>query len=221
MLDQLLLRRSWRDTFVDPFTAWTIRAGDCVLCLYPEEEASKFDDYAEAIGSTDYSTGWDHGLTFPVAGAALVMDSSPDHAVSELKLFVEAPDFDLESADDTIIRNGDNYGLSVSLAAAVCTVSLNGSYLSFPATGHRTLAVTAKDGEYPKFFIDGQYRGDGESVVDIDPLGAGDLTVGNNTTRDNPFASVLKKLSIYSRALSAGEIRAAHIMARAERPWTT
>lgn len=220
MLDKIMLRRLWRDTFVDPFTAWTIRAGDCVLCLYPEEEASKFDDYAAAIGSTDYSTGWDDGLTFPVAGAALVMDSSPDHAVSELTIFVEAPDFDLDATAETIVQNGTNYVLSLSQAAGVCSVELNGSSISFDVDGYRSLAVTAKDGEVPRFYLDGNLIGDGDSVVSIDPLGAGDLTVGNNTAMNNPFASVLKKLSIYARALSVEEIRAAHIMARAERQWT-
>ena len=36
IVGERMLRRLWRDTYVDPFTARLIRSGDCVLCLYPD-----------------------------------------------------------------------------------------------------------------------------------------------------------------------------------------
>jgi 5-keto 4-deoxyuronate isomerase len=111
--------------------------------------------------------------------------------------------------------------LSIALSAGICTVTLNGSTFSFAATGHRTLAVSAEDGEKPLFYLNGQYAGEGSATVTLATSNAWMLTVGNNTARNNPFSSTLKKLSIYSRVLTPAEIRAAHIMSSAERPFTT
>lgn len=216
--EQRMLRRLWRDTFVDPFTARLIRSGDCAICLYCEDEANRFNDYStNAIGSTDYSTVWEAGLTFPVSGAALVMDSDEALNLDALTIFLEAPNFDTEAIAETVLANGTNYELTVGQSAGICTVALNGSELSFPAVGHITLAVSASPGQYPRFYLDGEYAGEGDSIVSIYASDAGQLTLGNNSSRDNPFASTLKKLSIYSAVLSNAEVRAAHIMARQDR----
>ncbi|MGD9209257.1 MAG: hypothetical protein PVI90_00705 [Desulfobacteraceae bacterium] len=377
--EQWQLRRLWRDTFVDPFTARLIRGGDCELCFYHEEEADAFDDYSlNNISSTAYSIDWNSGLTFPDSDSALVMDSDSNLNLDELTIFIESPNFDLEpsSIGDTILENGTNYTLSIKddttqlflgleyasgedvpynnihylsnfialhsgilkligiycnyvgniklnlyeivggvptnliwaddvgiscsvgmnyinvtsedirleegkiyalgaitdsalgtitttnvtsndrhyrtglnyatftapdpitgyvsqtiakiynynaygyLDTQMCEITINGSSFSFPAIGYRTLAISCKNGEKPLFYLNGRFAGQGDSIATVSSAGAGQLTIGNNTARNNPFSSILKKLSIYSTSLSDAEIRAAHIMALADRPFT-
>lgn len=218
IVEQRMLSRLWRETVVDPFTERMIRIGDCALCLYCEDETYRFDDYsANAIGITDYSTVWDDGLTFPVGGAAVVMDADAELNLDAITIFIESPNFDIEASAETILENGTNYLLEISQAADICTLSFNGSEFSFSATGKRTLAVTCEDGEKPLFYLNGQYAGEGDIVAAVSSAGGDQLTIGNNVARDNPFASTVKKISIYNRALTAGEIMAAHIMARQAR----
>ena len=216
--EQYQLRRLWRDTVVDPFTARLIRSDECSLCLYLDEAIDTFFDYSNnAIGSTDYSTVWDNGVTFPVSGAAFVMDADSALNLDALTIFFEAPNFDTEATSETILQNGTNYALSIATSTGTCTVTLNGSSVSFPATGHRTFAVSVSDGESPLCYVDGTYIDYGDSAATVSSAGASQLTIGNNTARNNPFSSTLKKLSIYSAVLSDAEIRAAHIMSRQER----
>jgi hypothetical protein len=374
--EQYMLRRLWRDIYVDPFTARLIRGEDCQLCFYHEKEALRFYDYSiNTIGSTDYSTVWNSGLTFPDSDSALVMDSDSNLNLDELTIFIDSPNFDLNASQvETILQNGTNYNItivnndiflfgysnidslislnddfhiyaeydclfdgyvtkiryyetyfgnlkpnlyikngssydllwsnndnnpvssgwndiildtSVSVSAGEtyaigynadfttryrmesgyilgyksmtystfnapssfnpgvdgytvktdgrvlpveawgwdnnnleCVITFNGSQFIFPKKGYRTLAISCKNGEKPLFYLNGRFAGQGDSIATVSSAGAGQLTIGNNAARDNPFSSTLKKLSIYSTSLSDCEIRAAHIMALADRPFT-
>jgi hypothetical protein len=220
-LEQYMLRRLWRDTFVDPFTARLIRDERCQLCLYCEEEAAQRDDYSlNAIGATDFSTGWDQGITFPVAGAAVVMDADAALNLDALTIFLEAIDFDTDASAETILQNGTNYVLSIALAGNTCTLTLNSSDFAFTAEGFRTLAISVSDGSKPKFYLNGRYVGEGDTNATVSSAAAGQLTIGNNTAKNNPFASTLKKLTIYSDILTDDEIIAAHFGAMATRNFT-
>jgi hypothetical protein len=222
--EQIMLRRLWRDTFVDPFTARKIREDICQLCLYCEEEADKFDDYSDnAIGSTDYSIGWNYGIYGLISASGLVMDSDSSINLDSLSIFIEAPNFDTEAAASgrTILQNGTNYILEISKSGDVGTVTFNSSSCTFAVNGNRTLCVTANDGEKPRFYINGSFIGEGNSVCTVSSAGAGQLTILNNTARNDAFASTLKKFSLYSEILTDAEIRAAHIMAMSTRQWTT
>jgi hypothetical protein len=374
-VEQVMLRRVWRDTFVDPFTSRLIRSGDCKLAMYFEEESDRFVDYANALGSTDYSSVWDNGLTFPISNAAVEMDASGDLNLDELTIFLEASDFAENClTSNTIVENGTNYSLEISngnsdkffgqdesgtpstlnhdfhiystfdcavdgyithirvydnganeikpslflksgssytrlwcddtgvsivsgwnmialdspvqvvagekyaislnayasisriigsgmvsgykaatystFAAPAsfdptadgytqktdfnlvveaygysadntdCIVSIGGADYSFVKSNNRTIGVSVVDGEKPLIYLDGEYSGQGDSVATISSGGGSTFHIGNNSTRSNPFASTLKKLSVYSAILSPDEIRAAHRMAIAGRPFS-
>lgn len=375
-VEQVMLRRVWLKTFVDPFTARLIRDGSCELCLYCEEETDRFVDYANALGSTDYSTVFDAGLTFPTASAALEMDASGDLNLDALTMFLEAPDFDTNClTSETVLQNGTNYLVTLSngseslqfgqdntgsagspaanfhlysefacsadawmtsflvYATASRTIKLNvyikngsayyllwandtgvavvagwntidiatpiqllsgesyalcfiangtmssttalsgktsgyklltystftapssfdptadgytqktdfnlrvkaygyltgnqtcilgigGTTYSFTKGPYRTLGISAVDGEKALVYLNGEYSGQTASTVTISSGGGNQLYIGNNALRDNPLSSTLKKLSIYSDILSAEEVRAAHRMALAERPFS-
>jgi hypothetical protein len=375
--EQYMLRRLWRDIYVDPFTARLIRGEDCQLCFYHEKEALRFYDYSmNTIGSTDYSTVWNSGLTFPDSDSALVMDSDSNLNLDELTIFIDSPNFAENCfAKNIIIENGTNYSLSLANGSELkqmgqdesgssgspnadfhlyseftcpvdaylsyfriyspgsrevkpniyiangsvynrvwyddsgisvvagwnnfsldtplavyagsgyafcfiadgimssttelsgkisgyklltystftapasfdptadgytqkttfnlrieaygyladnpnCIVRIGGSDFSFAKNNHRTLAISCKNGEKPLFYLNGRFAGQGDSIATVSSAGAGQLTIGNNTARNNPFNSTLKKLSIYSTSLSDAEIRAAHIMALVDRPFT-
>jgi len=228
LADKYHLRRLWRDTFVDPFTARLIRAGDCALCLYCEEEASRFDDYSgKEIGSTDYSTVWDNGLIFPTSSAAMVMDVDTALDLDEVTFFIHAPNFDdlAGSSGKNLFQKKDNYSSSISKTGITATVYFTGSSINFTVSNHQTIAITAKTGEKPKFYIDGFYIGEGDIIVTLDTTGGvgpglNQLTIGNNSGKYLPMNGVLKKLMVFNRVLTDLEIRASHIMALAERPFT-
>jgi hypothetical protein len=183
-----------------------------------EQEDGPIDFSLGAIDSTVYNVVYDEGLTFTLSTSALVMDSGESLDLDVISIFIEAPDFDTEATDETILENGTNYTLSVALVTGVCTLEFNGSEFSFDATGKRSLAVTCEDGEKPLFYLNGIYAGEGDIVATISPEGADQLTIGNNAACSNSFASTIKKISIYNRILTPGEIQAAHIMAMHERP---
>lgn len=216
------LRRLWRDTFVDPFTARMIRDGDCRLCLYCEEEAARFDNYSDSDPGVDYQfTTFAEGLRFPGGfppfQGQVTLNPDPALNLNELTLFVEAPNFDTEAGtSDTIIENGTNYALTVGDGE----IDLNGSTFEFEPAGYRTLAVTAANGQRPRFYFNGAFVGEGDVTVSISPIGADQVVIGNSASWGSPFQSVLKKLSIYSRVLADEEIWAAHVMARTSRPFT-
>ena len=225
--EEAMLKRLWRDTFADPFISKEIRSEDCALCLYCEEFGDRFDDYSQnGIGSTDYSTDWEKGITFPVAGAAVVMDSDTALNLEELTIFIESPNFDTDDSygdewDATIIQNGTNYSIVIEVSASgVCTMILNSSSFEFPLSGYRTVAVTVTNGAEPLWYLNGTYAGEGDLSATVSSAGAGQLTIGNNTARNNPIPSTLKKISIYSRILSPLEIRAVHIGSMADRPFS-
>ena len=218
-VEQWMLRRAWRDTFVDPFTARLIRTGEFVIQLYGEYSSDPHRDYAQGIGSTDLSTVWDEGITFPTSTAALVMDADSSLNLDAFTVFLEAPDWDLDVTSGYLFQNGTSYSLSISASGGNVTLDFCGSTITIPQVGYRTLAIVTKNGEYPKFYADGKFLGVGNATVTISTATANQLYLGNNITQTAPFHATLKKFSMCNVLLSEDEIRTAHIMALAERPF--
>lgn len=159
IVEKRMLRRLWRDTFVDPYTARLIRDEDCLVQLYGEYETDPFVDYAQNIGSTDSSTDFDEGITFPETYSSLLMDEDASvNGLAELSIVVESTNWDMQ--DGCLISHGD-FSLTVSVSGDECTINFNGYELTIDQIGYRTLGVTWETGNAPSFYANGYYIGDG------------------------------------------------------------
>jgi len=214
--EQHMLRRVWRDTYVDPFTARLIRTGECVLQLYGELESAPHTDYAQGLGSTDDGTGWDNGITFPLSDSAVIMDSDASLDVDEITIFFKMSN--KTSNTYHICQNGSNYEFHAIVYDAACMLTFNDSfkYLSSADTLN-TIAVTNTHLEKPDFFINGIYVGTGDIKTAISAAGADQLYIGNNAAQTDRFESTIKMFSVFNKKLSEKEIMVIHLAAMAER----
>jgi hypothetical protein len=159
IVEHRMLRRLWRDTFVDPYTARLIRDTDCVVQIYGEYESDPFVDYAQGIGSTDVSTSFDVGITFPETYSSLVMDDDVSvNGLTELSIVVESTNWDMQ--EGCLISHSD-FAITLSVSGTECTINFNGYELTIDQVGYKTLGVTWETGSAPSFFANGYYIGDG------------------------------------------------------------
>ncbi|MCP4545337.1 MAG: hypothetical protein GY835_02585, partial [bacterium] len=69
------------------------------------------------------------------------------------------------------------------------------------------IAITFKDGEPVRYFIDGEYEGDSAGNVAITDSGTTDLVIGNNNETNEPSPYPLKHVLLCNRPLTDEEIK--------------
>ena len=228
-LEYRMLLRCWRQTYADPITARYIRSGECVLQMYFQDEASKFVDYAQGLTATDYSTGWDEGVTYPSASAA-VSWSDASLELESMTMIWEMPGWDLTPNEDAyLMQNGTSAWLKMDDSSPAPGVDgdlvismgdgTNTSTLTVPRStaGYRFFAVTLKSGQVPRFYADGQPIGYGDTALTPVSTNANPLYLCNDSARNNAHGGTVKKFSVFTRALSASEIKALTFAATLDR----
>ena len=73
---------------------------------------------------------------------------------------------------------------------------------------NRQLAITAKDGERVRWYLDGEFQNDPATAVTLDDTDTTDLTIGNNNEHTEVLGYELTKVYIGNKALTDYEIRA-------------
>lgn len=106
-----------------------------------------------------------------------------------------APDF-------TAVDKGGNYKLKV----ATGVIDFNGSTFTPTGGSYEALTVTVKDGFKPRFYLDGEYVGEGSTTETL-TADSTDLVIGNNNELNQRFRGTIKQVYIGDRALCDREVR--------------
>ncbi|MCP4707074.1 MAG: LamG domain-containing protein, partial [Planctomycetes bacterium] len=81
-------------------------------------------------------------------------------------------------------------------------LDFNGSTIAHTFSNNEQIAVVVKSGEKPRFFVDGEYIGEGTTVETPDDSDATVLNIGNNNAKNSPTAYAIKQVYIFNKALT-------------------
>jgi hypothetical protein len=129
---------------------------------------------------------------------------------------------DFGSGSDTvagdILDKGSNYRFRYSISGGTLQMWFLSSTYSRAIDSDEqidALAVTWKDGEYPRFFVNGEYEDDGNATVSPDDTDTTNPTIGNNNELSNRLQSSLKQVLLGDQPLTDYEVKALYNQARA------
>lgn len=207
------LRRLWRDTVVNPYSARLIRDGDTLQAYVFIVQASPYTDYSDT-GATPSPSGitWDEGLTF--TGGASVATVSDEAALRSDPVSIFASgDF----AAGHVCDKGTNYELSVSYSAGALIITVNGVASPTIAIDNLySIGVVIADGDYPLFYVNGRYVATGTTTVAVDDTDTNDLLIGNQAGGGDQFTGTLRRLSVFGRPLVDTEFEMLHLAAQGD-----
>jgi hypothetical protein len=152
---------------------------------------------------TDVTEDPTDGLTFPLAGSNVEVSDEAALRVDAITISLTG-DFSSFAGTSYIAQKGSNYYLTTSAAS----IDFKGSTIAHTWAATDThLAVTAKTGFKPRFFINGEFIGEGNSTVTLDDTDTSDLIIGNNLAKNDPYLSNIKRFLIMNQPLVDDEVR--------------
>jgi hypothetical protein len=193
----------------------------CRICMFLDDATDTYQDYSsdEILGvATLVTKNGADGCTFESATSRVTVDCTGN---------VLAPDgegtigilgtFDVGN-DGYVLYKTANYYLRVVYPEDSPWMFRIMFINSFPdmdipnadvANGAlEHIAVTFKSGEYPRFYLNGEFYDVGITQVAPDDSGSTDLIIGNNGTPNDPFESYMQHVFITDKALTDAEVYA-------------
>lgn len=184
----------------------------CKLAMFLDSDYNNFVDYSRAYNP---GTGYDvtlngsAGATFPNTLSHVLVAQNSVLSVRQGTVAVLCNVTSTFASEEYFIQNGSNYYLSQ-----------NGDVASFKGStfnvGHnyQHIAVTFRDGYKPRFYIDGEYVGEGSSNWTYVSSTA-DVIIGNRAGLTKNFTQPYRQLYLGDAALTDEEIRALYESAQA------
>lgn len=207
------LRRVWRDTLINPYTARLIRNGEDVQEYVFSDVAAPYTDWSDT-GATATPTGitWSNGLTYDNSSSVVTVPDEAAVRSDPVSIFASGV-FDTGH----IVDKGTNYEVSAVYAAGNVTITANGvSSGAIACANLYSIGVVLEDGEYPMFYVNGYYKAVGGSTTTVNDTDTNDLLIGNQAGGSSEFTGTLKRLTIVNRALEDTEIGMLHLAAMAD-----
>lgn len=207
------LRRCWRDTYINPYTARLIRNGDDIQEYVFTVSGDPYNDYSDT-GATPSPSGitWNGGLTFDTGASVVTVSDEAALRSDEISIFVSGV-----FAGGHVVDKGTNYELSAVYAAGSVLITVNGVASSvIPVTNLYSLGVTMTDGGHPTFYVNGREIETAVGSVTVDDTDTNDLLIGNQSGGSDEFTGTFKRLSIFNRELIAAEMFMLHRAAMAD-----
>lgn len=188
-----------------------ITDGNCVFAMFLDDAINTFDDYSEneadGVATMVDKYGLD-GCTFRDPASNVESPHETGLSVDNITISVLGT-FGFVMGATTLVDKGTNYKLIINLFV----LELNGSSIRHSAINFEHVAVTAKIGDYPKFFINGKYVGLGDTLF-ARTQDTSNLTVGSNNEHNNATYDYLKHIYIGNEPLTDDEIGALYEQAR-------
>lgn len=193
---------------VEGFALRLVNEGVCNWAGAFEQASGTYTDWSDTGAD-----GTDTLVTkYTLSGGYVTFES----ATSNITVSDEAA---LRSDELTIIATGwfDGFagashvadkGANFELQVGASSITLNASTISHTWNENTQLAVVAKDGYKPRFFVDGELLGEGSATVTLDDTDTTDLVIGNNNALASSFDGALKRFLLVNTALTDDEIRA-------------
>jgi hypothetical protein len=171
----------------------------CKFALFLDYPAYPFTDYAgDVVGTPTLITGGGtDGALFASATSNVEFPDSAALESDELSISIEGI-FTGSVAAGTIVDKGTDYKFGTNGNQLV----FNGSTIAHTFSDNEQIGVTGKDGEKPRFEVDGVYIGEGSSTITLDPTDTTVLNIGNNNEKNSPTAYQIKQVHIFNKALT-------------------
>jgi hypothetical protein len=154
---------------------------------------------APSIKGVTYSAST--GISFSNSDSGYTYAHDSDLATTELTIIAEG-NFTGSEAAGVLVDKGTNYKLWTNGN----NIYLNTSTISHVFSSNSQIAVTAKSGFKPRFYVDREYIGEGSTTVTLDSADTTALNIGNNNEENLVTAYSLLKLYIGNKALSNQEM---------------
>jgi hypothetical protein len=173
-----------------------------LLHLYEQSGAPRdwSDNQTSAILS---GVTFDSSITFDAAASRIEYKHNTSQQCEELTIAVEG-DFSGSVAAGTLVDKGANYKFRTNGNQ----LDFNGSTIAHTFASNRQIAVTCKPGLKPRFFVDGEYIGEGSTVETPDDTDTTNLTIGNNNEHNERTQYTIYKCCLCNKALTDYEIKA-------------
>ncbi|MCP4548683.1 MAG: LamG domain-containing protein, partial [bacterium] len=160
-----------------------IAEGVCQLCVMLDSSFDDpFDDLSqnEIAGTDTLVTGYGlDGCRFESATSNITY-SDEANLRSDQGTIVFFGDFPSLGVDCHLLDKGTNYKFSITDTASFGYLNFQAQTYAYTPANNSMIAITFKDGEPVRYFIDGEYEGDSAGNVAITDSGTTDLVIGNN-----------------------------------------
>lgn len=208
-LEYRQLKGLTRETYVDPFHHSLMVDGANVLHLDFRDFGNYLHDYSNTgLSVTATGVTWDTGLSFGLSSSNVTSSDDSDLRLDQLTIVLSGTGLDDISGSDYLVIKDGNYALYVSAVdASNFSATLNGSSLTMSRGDITHIAVSAVDGAKPRFYLNGEYQGEGSSTVTLDDSTTNDIVIGNVSTGGYNFSGRLDTANVYNVPLTDLEIR--------------
>lgn len=203
------IRRGWAQGLVA-----RLHAENVLLFWAPlQAETMAFVDHAAMIQGTAYEVTKNapDACTFESNNAGIHYEHNAIQQTRDGTIAVLGDMESMPTFRKAVVDKGLDYKFRVYRGVdlesnPVCELEFNGSEYQHPTLARDFLAVRFKFGDYPHFFVDGEYAGVGGSIVSPDNNSLDVVTVGNNNELNQGFQTPLKQVLITSAKLTDNEI---------------
>ena len=176
--------------------------GSGQVVLYPRSSLNNHGLAAGVIALYDLDDGDVNGYTFPNAGSVIILPDASGARTDALSISVHGF-FDTSGTAGHLVHKGSNYEFKTNGNQ----LDLNGSTIAHTFDDNVHLAVVARDGFKPRFFVDGEYIGEGTSTVTLDDTDTADVSIGNINGGTSPTPYEIAQVSICNETLTDDEVR--------------
>jgi hypothetical protein len=179
----------------------------CKLAMFLDADRGVYTDYSrlQANGSGFLVTrGGSAGCTFGSATSHVLVPDQTGLRSENLTIAVLGT-FSGSVAAGTIVDKGANYKLLTNGNQ----IDFNGSTIAHTfSADDQHIAVTVKDGFKPRFFINGEYIGEGTTTENPDHTATTELVIGNNNELNSRTQYAIKQVYIGNEPLTDTEVKA-------------
>ncbi len=189
-----------------------ITEGTCKVAMFLDADYWVYRNYARDINSgwgNGVTRGGSSGCTFAGATSNITMNHEAGLSTKQGTIGVYGT-FTSSEAAGSIIDKGSNYKLLTNGNQ----LDFNGSTIAHTFSSNEHIAVTFKSGFEPRFYVDGDYIGEGSTTETPDDTDTTALNIGNNNELNHDTDYAIKHVYIGDEPLSDYEVKALYESAR-------
>lgn len=178
----------------------------CKLAMFLDADRGVYNDYSRVLANgTGFGVtrGGSAGCTFGSATSHVHVNDRAGLRIENGTIAVLGT-FTGSVAAGTIVDKGANYKFLTNGNQ----LDFNGSTIAHTFASNQHIAVTFKSGFKPRFFVDGEYIGEGTTTETPDDTDTTDLTIGNNNELNSRTQYVIKQVYIGDEPLTDVEVKA-------------
>ena len=182
----------------------------CKIAMFLDAGTNIYQDYSltPKVGiATGITRLGSDGVSFPNADSNIRIPDDPSTRVKHGTIAFYG-DFDTPQNGNFIQKQGC-YDFLVAFGTTLRFVGFTGtSSFAHTISNNEFLAVTFRDGEYPRLYVDGQFSGLGDAIITTDPTSTSDVYIGNYNALSYNCKYDLRQVYVGDEPLTGAEINA-------------